>query len=143
MGEAVVFLFIKQKKVLLEFRPFGQKEEMHIPGGGIEHFDKAVDEKYAQIAMKREVEEELGNQINILEYHYAGNTIRSETGSRYFTFLITKWDGEVPSHIKEEGEPDSRLEWIDIDQAIKLANTDVRTFALLKAKEYIEKNKKL
>ncbi len=137
MGEAVVFLFIKDRDVLLEFRPRGVYEEMHIPGGGIEHGDKNIDEKYAQIAMKREIAEELGEQIKVLAYQYAGNTIREETGSRYFAFLVTKWKGEIPSHIKEKGEPDSRLVWICIDDALKLATTNVRKFALSKAKEFI------
>jgi 8-oxo-dGTP pyrophosphatase MutT (NUDIX family) len=142
MGEAVVFLLVKENRVLLEFRQIDGEEVMHIPGGGIESFDKTGDVHYSINAMHREMREEFDGKVEIKTYQKLGRIIKEEADLLFHVYVVTHWEGEIPSHTLEEGIPDGRLEWHELDEAIKIApGNTVREYTLKKVKEFFEQAK--
>lgn len=138
MGEAVVFLFIKENQVLVEYRFINGKETVLVPGGGIDEIDKNIGEDYRENALAREIREELGENIQILEHRMVGEVIREETGSRFYVFFVTKWIGELPDKVINRKQEQGKLLWLEIDEALNQETGNVSIYALQKAKEYIE-----
>ncbi|MDD4000337.1 MAG: NUDIX domain-containing protein [Bacilli bacterium] len=114
--EAVVFCFYIDGKILLEDRGKGFDVEALFPNGKIESKDK-FDNNYVLNALYREVSEEFNNQVKIKKGKFLGQIEVSEINVLFYLFLITEWEGDFPSVIKEEGESDSRISFFTIDEA--------------------------
>lgn len=107
--QVVIFVLIKDQKILVERRPVPgfSKHQYLIPGGAI------YPEEDLEQALKREVMEELGiipTEFELLTQEdiigIFDNTLKP--------FVITKWQGEIPQIglDKEDAYP---LEWLEID----------------------------
>ena len=121
--EAVIFILYKDGKILIEKRPTKSGGvENYIPNGGVEESDKGQSEDYKIVAMKREAREEL-NDLEILDYEYLAVYEVSEIKIRFYAYLVTGWDGEVPEYTIEppgSGKKFADLEWIPLSDYKKI-----------------------
>jgi 8-oxo-dGTP pyrophosphatase MutT (NUDIX family) len=140
MKEAVLYIFIKNNHILIEHRLQGEKTILGImiPGGGIESHDQVDGKDYREVALFREIGEELGNHIVIKEYHSLGSIIRTETGTPFHMFLVTAWEGDMPDYIIEDGIQDGKLEWMAIDDVQQQTTNQITLDALEHVKKYLE-----
>ncbi len=114
--EAVLFLFVKDGKMLVELRPKKDHIETFIPNGRIDTEDFNKDEDYKIVAMKREISEEFSNQVKISNYIPLGIFKVEQLKFKFFGYLITRWDGEVPDYTIEGGEKFADLKWIPLKE---------------------------
>lgn len=113
--EAVLFLFAKGNMILVECRPKGNSKEIFIPNGRIDSKDLKLDENdYKIVAMNREVSEEFSDKVKIKEYTPLGEFIVDILKIKFFGYLITGWNGEIPEYTVEEGKKFADLKWIHI-----------------------------
>lgn len=110
-----------------------------IPGGGIEEFDKHQSRSAREVALLREISEELQGKVTASEYHYLGEIMIPDREFLFHCYLITKWEGTIPDYIIEEGETDAKLSWIDKDTLLQETNSRVNSFILEKLNEYLQK----
>lgn len=129
--QVIIFIFIKDQKILIEKRTLEdfEGEQYLIPGG------KVKDLENLEQALERELSEELG--IKILDFIPlpTGGEILGLRGQSLIPFLIQKWEGEIPESILDKG---NSLEWIDIEEVL---NSPVKpTREIVQAlKEYLSK----
>ena len=112
--EAVVFLFYKDGKILVEERPvkfLNNAMAVLIPGGVVEKND-GTGMQGLENALMREVGEEFAGKIKIEKYEYLGPHSSGDIKLNFHCFLITKWGGDMPDHTVENGKKFSRLFWI-------------------------------
>ncbi len=106
------------------------KNEYKLPGGGIENSEDP------RIAFKREVYEETGCEVEILEELGTIEEQKSQTNFKQISYVfvakVTKNTGKLHLTDKEKAEGASFL-WADLDTAIKLVND---SFSKLKASPY-------
>lgn len=117
---AVIFVFLNQDNhVLLEQRAFKNGTigpHWVFPGGHVEAHETDL-----EIAVKREAFEELGiiplefSPIPFeMKYHHKPDLTLTP-------FLITKWQGEIPDQILDQGNPTT---WMHIDQLLETTPLD-------------------
>lgn len=135
MDESVLFLFLKNNKLLVEHRltDSGKFEEMLLPGGGIEDVDKVEGEDYRVNAMKREIREELGEQISIKDFTFLTTAESGEQRIMFHSYVINDWDGELPEYSIEDGAPNAKLEWLTLEDAFLAFTNDVARTVVGKA----------
>ncbi|MDD5177859.1 MAG: hypothetical protein PHT54_01080 [Candidatus Nanoarchaeia archaeon] len=114
--EAVLFLFVKGRKILIEHRPNRDSEEIFIPNGRIDSKDTKNCRDYSYEAMRREISEEFSNKVIIKKYASLGQFIVENLKIRFYGFLITEWLGDLPDYTIENGKRFARLEWIQIHE---------------------------
>jgi len=123
--EGVVFCFYKDGKILLEDRGKGFEVEAFFPNGSIELKDKEFGgDEYILYSLNREVNEEFNRQIIIKDKKYLGEIKVPEINVLFYVYCITAWDGIFPSHIIEDGEPDSVIEFFGIPEARDILKFD-------------------
>ena len=115
--EAVVFVFYKDGKFLIENRPGNPDHSgpnvYFFPSGKIDKKDHDFDEDYRIVALKREVSEELDHAISFTDYHYLGELEAEPINIHFYVYLITDFQGSMPAYALEEGEKFATLSWID------------------------------
>ncbi|MFW9875873.1 MAG: NUDIX domain-containing protein [Candidatus Thorarchaeota archaeon] len=121
--EAVVFVFYKNGKVLIENRPSnpdhtGPKANF-FPSGKIDKDDHNYDEDYRTIALKREILEEFENKIKFKDHHYLGEVKVDPIKIHFYVYLITDFKGSFPKYTIEKGEKFADLFWIDLNDKEK------------------------
>lgn len=112
--DAVVFLFHRNGKILVEERPaafLNNKKAIFIPSGRVEKSDADFES-----AMKREVAEEFDGKITINEFSYLASHYSKDVNLNFHCFLISKWDGEFPDYTIEDGRDFGRLFWITLSE---------------------------
>ncbi len=142
MKEFIKYVLLQDNLVLTEHRlaDAGHSEEaVLIPGGGIEDFDKHQSRNPREVALLREITEELQGQVVANEYHYLGEVSIPERKFVFYCYLITKWEGTIPDYIIEAGETDAKLSWVDKDQLLQETNSRVNRFIIEKLSEYLQK----
>lgn len=132
VGIAVMFLYDKDKKVLMQHR--AEDEEFYAGywgcfGGHIE------DGETPKEALKRELFEEL--EYKIQDPHLL-MTSEFQDGDRMVTTynFIEPYDTTQPL-IQHEGQD---YGWFTVDEALNLKISDLRREALLKAKDFLDTN---
>jgi 8-oxo-dGTP pyrophosphatase MutT (NUDIX family) len=123
--EAVVFVFIKENKLLIEKRDEGKGEEVFFPNGGIEESDKDIGIDYRIAALNREVREEM--DLEITDFDFLMDLKVDEIKVWFYVYVVTRWNGEVPSFTVEppgSGQKFADLEWIDIKDYEKVFKYD-------------------
>lgn len=112
--QVVIFVLLKENKVLVEKRPVkGFSDHQYlIPGGAINP------EEDLEQALKREVMEELGIVPTEFEL-LTEEDIIGIFDNNLKPFVITKWQGEIPK-IGLDQEDAYPLEWIEIDKALNI-----------------------
>jgi 8-oxo-dGTP pyrophosphatase MutT (NUDIX family) len=135
MDEAVFFLFIKDEKILLEHRTEESEEpgKIFIPCGGIEKSDHEQGDEYRVVAMKREIREELGEHITPTEYSFLTTVEKAETMKMFHSYLIRKWEGDLPEYSMEHGKQNAKLVWTDLDDAFLTIDSEVARMTVGKA----------
>lgn len=132
IAPAVVFLFYQEGQVLLEKRPANSSypEAWIFPGGKVETYDWDI-----ATALLREVKEELGVKPILFDMLPQEQIILSPNGRTIHPFLITLWEGSIPTIILDkEG---SETSWIDLDEVIRSPILSVKQLAI-DLKKYLE-----
>ena len=110
---AVLFIFYKDCKILLEQRTFSSfySNLLVFPGGMVE--DHELDNPEA--ALLREITEELG--VEVEEFHPITDEEEfvSKNNRILKPYLITKWNGEIPEKILDQGNV---AVWVDIEDVL-------------------------
>lgn len=136
--EAVLFLFYKNGKILIEHRPKGNTKEIFIPNGRIDKKDISKNEDYRIKAMKREIREELGKHITIKNYLYLGEFFVEIRKIKFYGYLVLDWKGKIPLFTIENNKKHADLEWIPIRSYKKYLNFESASFFVEKAKRLIK-----
>lgn len=108
---AVIFALVKNNQLLMEQRTFSEeyKDILVFTGGTIEPNETPEE------TMLREANEELG--IGIKEYtKLDGASYKNKNDIYVEVFLITKWEGELPNHVIDQG---NKLIWENVDELKK------------------------
>lgn len=128
-NQAVILIFVKDDKVLLERRlPEGTLPSHFLfPGGSIE--EDEIDDPVK--ALKRESTEELG--VTPIEFAPI-NSLIGDTGTTLKPFIITRWKEKIADKILDRGNP---LFWEKIDMVIKSPLPSVANMAKM-VKEYLK-----
>jgi 8-oxo-dGTP pyrophosphatase MutT (NUDIX family) len=114
--EGVVFLFYRDGRILIEHRPAGQAEEVFFTNGSIEDIDHTLGRDYREVALLREINEELQGKVEPLKYHYLGDILAESINVLFYIYVITEWSGKIPDYTVEEGKIFSKLSWIPLEQ---------------------------
>lgn len=109
--EAVLFIFFKNHQILVEHRPQKSGFEIFIPNGNIEEEDLSGEENYRIVAMKREINEEFDNNIQLNQYYSLGSYIARKPNIKFYGYLIVDWVGHIPRYTIEENRRFAKLEW--------------------------------
>lgn len=114
--DAVLFLFFRDGKILIEHRPKRNAEETFIPNGKVETKDFCAygNGDYKVNALKREVCEEFSGHVGVTTCTPLGVFDVDELKIRFFGYLVTAWSGEIPEYTVEEGKKHADLEWVPI-----------------------------
>jgi ADP-ribose pyrophosphatase YjhB (NUDIX family) len=110
-------IITKGDKILLISSPKSRYFHHKLPGGGIEEGENH------EKALKREIKEEVGGVIEIIKDIGEFSHIRDkEKIKRVSHCFLTKLKGKLgkPEFTKAEKEAGYSLEWISLDDAIKL-----------------------
>ena len=110
--ESVVFVFLKDSRVLVEARR--QKNGSVIwcfPGGAIEETDAIDADDYVIHALEREVQEETG--ITVFEPDHLRSAPIGNIESVYHFFIIREWSGAIPGRVMDTKH---LLKWVEIDE---------------------------
>lgn len=114
--QIVLFILIKEKKILMEKRPVvGFSSHQYLfPGGSVQ---KELSESLED-ALKREMMEELG--ITPIKFELlTEEDVPGLYDNILKPFVITKWQGEVPAFILDKKDP-YPLGWMEIDKALNI-----------------------
>lgn len=121
MRQAVIFILVKEGKILMEQRTFSQMYSnlLVYPGGNV---DKGEEE---EVAFLRETQEELG--ITPTNYQLLDNADYTGSNDVHVTpFLVLDWEGEIPQQVLDQGNP---LLWVDLSELKKSELVRVRKIA--------------
>jgi hypothetical protein len=110
-----------------------EPDKLFLPCGGIQDADRGNEEDYRIVAMKREIGEELGDQIKLKSFEFLTTVEKAETITLYHSYFITDWEGEIPEYSLEEGEKNAKLLWKPIDEAFLILDSDVARMTVGKA----------
>lgn len=132
--KVVIFALIKEKKILVEKRPVPNfsNHQYLIPGGAINS------EEDLEQALKREVMEELGVIPTKFEL-LTEEGILGLFNNALKPFVVTSWIGELPK-VGLDQEDSYPLEWITIDQALKIPIESTKKIAKI-LKNYLSNKK--
>lgn len=135
MHEYVFFLFYKDGQVLIEHRLATSEEpdKLFLPCGGIQDQDRNDEDDYRVVAMKREISEELGEQLKVNNYEFLTTVEKAETMALYHSYVIKDWEGDLPEYGLEEGEKNAKLYWKPLDEAFLILDSDVARMTIGKA----------
>ena len=135
MKEAVFFIFVKDDQILIERRLEESEEpnKVFLPCGGVNDQDHEGSDDYRVTAMKREIREELGENIKLLEYEFLTIAESAEPLRMFHGYLIRKWEGELPEFGLEEGKKNAKLMWVPLDEAFLMLDSDVARLVVGKA----------
>ncbi|MBT3393923.1 MAG: hypothetical protein HN411_02285 [Waddliaceae bacterium] len=101
--EAVVFVFYKDGKVLIENRPDGPDHSgpktNFFPSGKIDKKDHDSCEDYRIVALKREVSEEFENKITFSDHQYLGELDADPVNIHFYVYLITDFKPMIATYI--------------------------------------------
>ncbi len=135
LKKIAVFIFIKEKKVLVEKR---LKDEVKIlegeyifPGGGM----KEDDFENIETALKREILEELG--VIPSSFTPLAEDLRIIGANKDVSlhpYLVESWQNDIPEKILDEDDP---LFWVDLDIMLNSKIEPTRKIAQL-VKKYLE-----
>ncbi len=115
--EGVVFAFLHSNKVLIEHRPTSNEDkDSFFPNGSVEEKDHENDKDYKEVCLLREVGEEFGGKVKLIDYDFLCEHKVDSINIVFYTYLITKWEGEIPAYTVEEGEKFADLEWINLSE---------------------------
>ncbi|MCX6818960.1 MAG: NUDIX hydrolase [Candidatus Aenigmarchaeota archaeon] len=135
--EAVVFVFYKDGKILVEKRSKKGEQDVFIPSGGVEQED-AKSGDYLVNALKREISEELQGKIEIIEYKYLTSCRADAIKINFHAFVITKWKGSVPDFTVEDGKRFADLFWISLSEYEKYLKFPSAVHLCEELKRFIE-----
>lgn len=135
--EAVIFLFYRDNKILIEHRPSPYGIETFIPNGSIEEEDHEKGIDYRIAALHREIREEFLGKVNAKTFVKLSEFHVPEMKVLFYTYLITEWDGQIPEYTVEDGRKFADLEWINLDQYREYLKFDSAIHACKKLKEYL------
>ena len=119
-NNGVVGLVINSKQEVLlikQYRPPTKQYSWELPGGGIDPGESA------ETALKREIKEEAGVKVKILENWGVSYPIPSLASEKGFLYLC-KTDQSIPKKI--HGEKDELIEqvsFVSLDTALKMVET--------------------
>ena len=111
--EGIVFAFVRDDEILIEHR-LGKRNDTFIPNGSIEMKDHVAGQDYREVALLREVAEELGDHIELKQHDYLGEVKAEEIKVIFYIYVILQWDGETPAFSMENGEKNADLEWVKL-----------------------------
>lgn len=122
----VIFALMNRTKILLEKRVSSDQyinNQLIVPGGMVESHELGNIEQ----ALKREMLEELG----LIPTEYTPLTHQEEflgfgDSIQLKPFLITKWVGEIPKIVLDEGNP---LVWVELEDLIQNSPRPVQRIA--------------
>lgn len=135
LNKAVIFIFLKDKKVLVEKRRKDEEtvleQQFIFPGGGLNEQDF----ENLEIALNREIIEELGVVPSKFLRLAEGLEILSVSkNTSLHPFIIESWENEIPEKILDKGDP---LFWVDIEVMLSSKIEPTRKIAEL-VKQYLE-----
>jgi hypothetical protein len=142
MQEVVKYVLLRDTTILTEYRTpdAGHPDAATlIPGGGIEEVDKLTGKDYREVALLREISEELQGDVTVASYHYLGEFEIKERNFIFYIYLITDWQGSIPEYIMENGKKDGKLAWIEKDLLIEQSDNRVNRYIIEKVNEYLQK----
>lgn len=129
--QVITYIFIRDDKFLAEKRSPDSLFANHVmfPGGTVEEYEL----NDIEIALRREVMEELG--VEILEYTTipVSETIYGRNNAIVNPFLITNWRGNLPDRILDTG---AELLWTDI-HAMLNSPLEVVTRVAIALRDYL------
>ena len=132
VGIAVIFLYNEEKKVLMQER--GKDEEFYAGYWGC--FGGHMEEgETPEQALKRELVEELEYEVNNPILLVTSELVDGDRKITTYNF-IEKYDNAQPL-VQHEGQS---YGWFSINEALQLQITDLRREALLKARDFLDKN---
>lgn len=140
MNEAVLFIFFDGQHILLEYRKSerGEFENILMPGGGIESFDKKEHGDYREHAMHREIQEEFKGSVVATEYHYAGVVTHSVTNTAFHVYIVTSWTGTHPEYSNVDDEDHALLQWMKHEKAEAVVTNEIAKGAIAKIRTFIK-----
>ncbi|MBI2011418.1 NUDIX hydrolase [Candidatus Daviesbacteria bacterium] len=135
LKKAVIFIFLKDRKVLVEKRIRDAekilKNQLIFPGGGLE--EKDFDD--LEVALKREIFEELGVSASKFSQLAKGlKIISAGKDASLHPFIIEAWENEIPEKILDKDVP---LFWVDIEVMLESKIAPTKKIAEL-VKDYLE-----
>lgn len=109
----VLLIFTDGKKIFIEKRAINgfPKDQYLFPGGVVEQAEL----NNLEVTLKREAMEELG--VKPLDFVALSNNgeIFGLGGVKLKPFVITRWEGNLPQTIIDEGNPTI---WVEIDEVL-------------------------
>lgn len=129
----VILIFTDGKKIFIEKRAINgfPKDQYLFPGGIVEQTEL----NNLEVTLKREAMEELAVKIlNFVTLPY-DEEIFGLGGVRLRLFVITRWEGNLPQTIIDEGNPTS---WVEIDEVLNCSFEPSRKIAAA-LKKYLQK----
>ena len=130
--EAVMFVFLRNGKILVEHRLEKDKPEPFIPNGRIELKDKQGKTDYRIKALKREIKEEFQNKIKIEKFRFLTEYKVESKKIWFYVYLIEKWKGNFPRYSVENGKKSADLEWIDLKNCLSIFKLPSALFVIKK-----------
>lgn len=125
-NQAIVFIFLDHynNQVLMEQRlkNSAYADQLIFPGGAVEENET----NDLEVALRREIQEELGVEVSSFYPLKLSQTLYSPTGKLLIPYVITQWQGELPKVVLDKGNP---LIWQDIEEATKSPIEKVRFIA--------------
>lgn len=129
----VLLIFTDSKKVFIEKRAIDgfHKDQYLFPGGIVERAEL----NNLEITLKREAKEELG--IKPLNFVAISNNeeIFGLGGVKLKPFVITRWEGNLPRKIIDQGNPTT---WVEIEEVLNCSFEPSRKVAAA-LKKYLQK----
>jgi len=119
MNEAVAFMFVKNDKVLLEYRlsSSGLFDELFVPNGGVETKDRKGRGDYKVKAMMREIGEEFLGSVKPTSFEYLTKYYVKEMDTSFYFFVVDEWKGQLPKFAYEGKTKSAKLKWHNINMA--------------------------
>lgn len=140
MGRSVAFLFMRKRKVLLEYKKEsnGRFETLQIPRGPIEDRDKGKEStSMRDHAFHRHIYEQYQGTVIPLQYECVATVDDKSHGGTIEAYFVFAWDGDHPVYGFKGKEHMSRLRWFFIDDAIVAIGDGIDAAILKQAKETI------
>ena len=135
--EAVLFLFSSKGQILIEHRPISNGKEIFIPNGRIDTSD-LNNSDYRIAALNREIREEFSGLVIPKKIKYLGQFDVIEKKIRFFGYLITDWEGEIPKFTVENSKKFADLEWIPASDFKKYLKFESALFFVRKSIQFIK-----
>lgn len=104
--ESVLFTFIKNERILCEWRERFGVAQYSIPGGKIDPADQEHSD-YQVAALFRETWEEF--RVIPTQFHRVGEIWHKDEWL-FHVYLVSAWEGEIPTQVLDSQR---RLDWID------------------------------